>query len=114
MKVEKNLVEYLSDALGAAVFAEVPNPRPAAFVTVGRMGGGSEQIVIDKPTVAVQCWAASRSEAADLAVEAEAAMDALPRTDWCYKASKNSDYWFPGEGGEPRWQLVYDLLCDPR
>lgn len=114
MKVEAALVAYLSGALDVSVHADVPNPRPDLLVTVGRTGGGKEQLVIDKPTVAVQCWAPTRSQAADLALEAEAAMDALPSEWWCYRAEKNSDYWFPGEGGEPRWQLVYDLLVDPR
>ena len=114
MKVESALVAYLSRHLGCRVATDVPNPRPACLVTVDRTGGGKDSIVIERPTVAVQCWAPTRSDAQALAQEAEDAMDALPETDWCYRASKNSDHYFPGEGDEPRWQLVYDLACDPR
>ena len=114
MKVEAALVAYLSDALRCPVKADVPNPRPDKLVTVERTGGGSDGKAIDRPTVAVQCWAGTRSEALALSQEAERAMDALPSQNWCYRSSKNSDYYFPGEGDEPRYQLVYDLACDPR
>lgn len=111
MKIEAYLVSHLSEAVGYTVRADVPNPRPERLVTVSRTGGGSDSTVLDRPTVAVQCWAPTRSEAADMALEVESVMDALPETPWCTRSEKNSDYYFPGEGGEPRWQLVYDLVC---
>lgn len=114
MKIEQELVAYMAERLGCQVSVAVPNPRPERLVTVERTGGPSEWPAIDRPTVAVQCWAKTRLGALELAQEAEAAMDALPSLNWCYRASKNSDYYFPGEGGEPRYQLVYDLACDPR
>ena len=113
MKVESALVAYLGPVVGCKVSADVPNPRPPSLVTVERTGGGSG-IAIDRPRVAVQCWGETRQSALALSQVVEAAMDALPTTDWCYKASKLSDYYFAGEGGEPRYQLVYDLACDPR
>lgn len=114
MNIESALVGYLSGSLDCRVSADVPNPRPGGLVTVERTGGGKESLVIDRPTVAIQCWGKTRADALALARDVETAMDAAPTQAWCYTASKNSDYYFPGEGGEPRYQLVYDLACDPR
>lgn len=47
-------------------FPDVPGTRPAAFITVERVGGGYAD-VRDLPMVAVQCWAGSRFEASELA-----------------------------------------------
>ena len=114
MKVEAKLVAYLSNVLNCQVVADVPKPRPARFVSIERTGGGSSDVVIDRPIVAIQCWASTRAEALNLAQEVVSAMDVVAAQPWCYKASKNSEYNYPGEGGEPRYQLVYDMACDSR
>lgn len=114
MDVEAKLVAALSAALGCEVSASVPNPRPLPLVTVERTGGGRDNVALERPTVAVQCWGGTRLEASSLAREADAAMAALEADPWCYRVSKNSESWFPGEGDEPRYQLVYDMACDPR
>ena len=114
MKVESKVIAYLGGLLDCEVAADVPNPRPDRLVTVGRDGGGSDSIVIDRPRVSVEAWGETRATALELCQEVEALMDALPHTDWCYRAQKSGDSYFPGEGQEPRYLLVYDLACDPR
>lgn len=114
MKVETRLIAYLKGRIDCQVCADVPNPRPDQLVTIERTGGSSDSIVIDRPNVAIQCWAGTRAEALNLTSAVEIAMEGISSCDWCYNASKNSDYYYPGEGGEPRYQLVYDLACDTR
>ena len=55
------------DALaGYPVSFDVPATRPERFVTVERVGGGSDG-VLDSPTIAVQVWETSRWNASDAA-----------------------------------------------
>lgn len=61
------LVAWLPGVSGAPAFAEVPRERPEKFVTVERTGGGFS-VGIDRPALAVQAWASSNAEAAELAL----------------------------------------------
>lgn len=110
MNAEAWAISHLSDALGVPVLAEVPDERPARFVTVERTGGPSE-FYRDMPTLAVQCWAESRYEASELAEAArEAVMDigGEPGVSRCEVASC---YNFPDpDSRQPRYQLVIELV----
>lgn len=48
------------------ISTEVPNPRPAEFITIERTGGEADRWQ-DRPQVAIQCWSKSRWEAEELA-----------------------------------------------
>lgn len=60
-------------------FVQVPASRPEKFVTIERTGGKIDAFS-DSPTFAVQAWAPTKAEAADLAKQAAAAIDSWPKT----------------------------------
>lgn len=72
------IVDYLDGLLGVPVRHEVPNPRPATFVTVDRGGGTRHTIVTDAPLVLLEAWAASPEAAMDLIQLARAYLHDLP------------------------------------
>lgn len=61
-------------------FAQVPDSRPEKFVTVERTGGKIDAFS-DSPTFAVQAWAQTKAEAADLAEKVAAVIDSWPQTN---------------------------------
>lgn len=110
MSIEAHVVAALSAALDVPVSADVPGDRPATFVTVERTAGGRDYHgLIDRPQLAVQCWAPTRYEASVLADEVDRAMRSL--VGWpVTKVTTDRIYNFPAEGS-PRYQCVYDLVC---
>lgn len=61
---------YLDDVAalaGTPIVHAVPNPRPATFVQLTRTGGTSIELVVDRPFVSVDCWAATSPAAMTLA-----------------------------------------------
>lgn len=71
------LIDYLRGLLAARgdsapVGQKTPNPRPARFVTIHRVGGPRRSIVADAPLLAVECWATTDPDAHDLAQLARA------------------------------------------
>ena len=54
--VEQALVSYLSPMVGVGVSTRVPNPRPASFVRVTRIGGSVLSIGQSRVRVLVECW----------------------------------------------------------
>jgi hypothetical protein len=60
---ERLVIDYLTPLVGVPVSLTVPNPRPAAFVTVQRVGGARLNLVADDPTLAIEAWAASPTAA---------------------------------------------------
>lgn len=49
----------LSTALGVDVWATIPNPRPATFITLMLAGGGETSEIVETSRVLVDCWADS-------------------------------------------------------
>lgn len=80
VNVEALLIAALNavDGLPEA-FPDVPGTRPAAFITVERVGGGYAD-VRDLPLVAVQCWAGSRYDASELAAAVARVLKNLAHT----------------------------------
>lgn len=75
--VEAVVVAALSARVGVPVATRVPNPRPDAFVLVGRVGGSRPNVVTDRAAVTVECWSASNVEACDLSRWARAYVHTL-------------------------------------
>ena len=63
-------------AAGLTAYGDVPKSRPARFIIVERVGGASGRI-IDRPLIAVQIYAATRSEAMKLAETTRMALQRL-------------------------------------
>ena len=110
MNIEEFIIEYLSGALSVPVNGDVPSPVLPNFVTVEKTGGRSEN-KISSATVAVQSWAESRADAADLCAEVEAAMEALVEEPEISRCALDSSYNFPDlERKKPRYQAVFSIV----
>ena len=111
LDIEAVLIAWLAKELGLPVSADVPDPRPKTFITVERVGGARDSVVVDRPSVAVQCWASSRAQAATLAYRVSALIPRLAFIDRVARAEQDTLYNFPDlEGGNPRYQVVIDLV----
>lgn len=80
---EDLLVTYLATELPAhgdtaTAHVQVPNPRPARFVLVPRVGGPARSFVVDEPTIGVECWASRPAQALALASLVRGLLQALP------------------------------------
>lgn len=64
--IEQILVSELSAALGRPVSTRVPQERPVEFVRVVRVGGQRRNVITDRATVVIECWAGSDYDAAIL------------------------------------------------
>lgn len=81
--VEDLLVTYLTAELAereesATVHTQIPNPRPDRFVVVPRVGGTRRNLVVDSPTIGVECWAERPKPALDLCQLVRGLVLALP------------------------------------
>lgn len=77
------VADYLRGALAAHgqpvhVGTRVPNPRPARFVRLARIGGAQVDVVTDRPRLDVHCWGATDEAAHDLMQITRALLLALP------------------------------------
>lgn len=109
MDVEALVVSYLSQAMDCLVCTDVPNPRPTKVVTVERTGGTS-WAGVDRPSLAIQCWAETRVDSASLAYAVREALSDIDALNEIGGISVDSLYNFPSEKGEPRYQLVANLV----
>lgn len=110
MNVEVTLVSYLSECFpDISVSADLPNPQPEKAITLERTGGPENKIVLDHPTIAIQCWAKTRADALLLADEVDKAMRSMDDPE-IPDVQRSGKYNFPDEYGNPRYQLVYNLI----
>jgi hypothetical protein len=112
VNIEQIVIKRLDDILPVPVFADVPKNRPSSFVTVERTGGGFSDLIIDRPVLAVQCWAKTRSDAANLALTVRDALLALPDVVLAIELLQVTTlYNFPDlVSGNPRYQIIAELL----
>lgn len=74
----KLIADHLRSVLVTVpVGTKIPNPRPATFVLVRRLGGVRRNLVTDEPLIGLECWAADDAAAQNLAQLARAHMGAL-------------------------------------
>ena len=79
LDVEQAVTAHLRALLGVPVVTRVPDPRPAAFVQVRRVGGAAE-LVWDRPRIDVFAWGTDDAAAYDLAMAARAVLHDLQGT----------------------------------
>ena len=65
----EGIVIKLLEPLGVRRATKIPNPRPAEFIRVS-LTGGSGGLILDVPSVLVECWAGSTVRAGKLARDA--------------------------------------------
>lgn len=105
---ECELVQWLNEQpdIGCPAYTLTPADRPARFVTVERTGG-SCGAVLDRPTLAIQCWAETPVDAARLADTLSTVI--LPRVYDLPDVgafSVDSLYAYPLDERSPRYQLT--------
>lgn len=110
MTIESVAIEYLSGAVNVPVSGDVPHPMPARFVTVERTGGGRTN-KISRATLAVQSWAMTRDEAAELNETVKTAMLNFISQNNISRCELDSDYNYTDEETERfRYQALFDLV----
>lgn len=110
MDAEGFLIAWLNANASAPAYGRVPaeEDKPEAFLTVERTGGPRGRDGIDRPMLAVQCWAASDGAAAALASEVALLAEAFEGEDRVASCSVNSLHRHPTDKKEPRYQVVMD------
>ena len=121
MVIAKSIISYLSDYFsakpgvpGVPVLWSKPesntNPDRKTFILVDHTGG-SRRDKIRHATIAIQTYAPSAQEAAELAERVLVAMDSLPGRDTITAADLNAGpYSFPITATkQPRYQAVYEI-----
>ena len=108
--IETTLYTYLNLVLSPIpVYTEIPKNRPEKFVTFEKTGGSRENM-IDTATIALQCWAKSIYEAAELCVAVKGIMDASVALEEISKAEYVSDYNYTDTSTKHyRYQTVYQV-----
>lgn len=99
-------------ALGHDAYANVPADPPTEFVTVERTGGSVTDLV-DHPSLAIQCWAATDEAAERLANAVRAQILTGARPPGVTRVDVNSGpYRFYDEYTRcPRYQMALDATC---
>lgn len=108
--IEKIILDYLHTALSVPVYMEIPENPPGEFVLVEKTGS-SRANRVDRATLAVQSWAKTMMEAAELNEQVKATMDELDALDGISACRLNSDYNFTDTTTKHyRYQAVFDLV----
>ena len=99
-------------SLGYDAYANVPADPPTEFVTVERTGGSVTDLV-DHPSLAIQCWAATDEAAERLANVVRAQIVCGARPFGVTRIDVNSGpYRFYDEYTRcPRYQMALDATC---
>lgn len=107
--LEEILINYLSEELNIPVYAEIPADAPERFIVIQRTAGGKTDHV-DNATIAVQSYAGSLYEAAELNEDVKAVMLYTMDIDAIPACHLNSDYNFTDTATKRyRYQAVYNI-----
>ena len=110
--IEKTVLDYLAGQLtGIPVYMEVPVNKPAKFVVIEKTGSSEENYVY-RATIAVQSYANSLFNAANLNESIIELMDDIPdEAEEVSACELNSDYNYTDpETKQYRYQAVFDLI----
>lgn len=107
--IESIIVEYLQPILNVPVSTMHQADDPDVFVIVERVGGGSNNR-IRSANIAIQSYARTMYEAAQLHELTLAAMDNITALDSIGGVSLNAEYNYTDEETKkPRYQAVFDI-----
>lgn len=116
LDVESALVAFLSAALDVPTSTRTPNPRPARFVTVKRIGGRRLNLAQAEPLVMLQGWGTSDFDAFELTRDAWGALDGADGTDiglgvWISDLNLSGPVNIPDpETGQDRYQFTANMV----
>lgn len=107
--IEVIIKNYLEPILGVPVSTEHKENDPQTFVIIERVGGGSENHV-RTASVAIQSYAPTMYQAAQLHEQVLAAMDNIMVLDDIGWSSLNAEYNYTDEETKkPRYQALFDI-----
>ncbi|MCD8207084.1 MAG: hypothetical protein LUD72_04010 [Bacteroidales bacterium] len=107
--IEKKILDYLTGNLDIPVLMEVPETPPEKFVVIEKTGSGRENRITTS-MLAVQSYAQSMYEAADLNEQVKVLMDGLAILPEVCASRLNSDYNYTNTNTKHyRYQAVYDV-----
>lgn len=107
--IEKLILQHLAAALDVPVVLEIPENIPDTFVFVEKTGGGEREYICES-TFAVQSYAPSLYQAAELNEKVKTAMRDLISLDRVTRVQLNSDYpFFDTARKRRRYQAVFDI-----
>lgn len=107
--IEKTLLKYLKENLDVDVYAEEPLKKPSKYVLFERTAQ-TNQYTIKTTTFAIQSYAPSLLEAAELNEKVENAMLNMNKLDVINKVQLNSSYNFTDvETKRYRYQAVFHI-----
>lgn len=108
--IELTILNYLNSELSVTAYMEYPAEPPAKFVTIDKTGGGGD-IHVKRATVAIQSYAESLYDAAELNETVKTAMLVINRkTNSVSHVELNSDYEFTNPSKKRyRYQAVFDM-----
>lgn len=108
-------IQYLRASLpGAAVYSRVPDPRPAEFIRIQRLGGTRRLLFMDRPRIDVECWSDSEENAEALCARARAYVLAMAGkrdgTTVYNVAEVSGPMWLPDSvSGQPRYSFAVEF-----
>lgn len=111
MSVEAFVIQYLAAALPEVpVSGNVPSPLPDRFVTVEKTGSRERDFVYTS-ALAVQSWAKSTAEAAELNERVKALMARAVELPEISSCELDSDYNYTDTArNHPRYQAVFAVV----
>lgn len=107
--IETTVLDYLSEELAEPCYMEVPAEPPATFVVIDKTGS-SRLNLVNEATLAIQSYAATKAQAAELNERVKSAMDNIITLADIGGVKLNSDYNFTNtQTKKYRYQAVYVL-----
>lgn len=79
VEIAARVQEVTGDTIPART--RVPNPRPAEFIVVRRVGGVQRDLVTDVPVIQVEVWAATESRASRISAIIQGLMNWFTEID---------------------------------
>lgn len=108
--IEKIVCKYLSEKLDIPVYMEEPEKPPASYVLIEKIGSG-ESDHVSSAVIAVQSYAGSLYNAAELNHSVKRAMYGLSDMSEVSRCKLNSDYNYTDTStGRYRYQAVFDII----
>jgi len=113
MNIEKLITTWLNGLnLGFRAHQDLPSNPPEELIIVKRIGGLRDSIVIDRPHIALNVWAASNERAAEMAYQIDKHVASLVEDRHISKVARASLGWFRSEDStQERYQIVLTLVC---
>lgn len=105
--IEKIVLDYLNEHASVKAYMERPENKPVSFILIEKTGSRRAN-VIEQSTIAVQSYAPSLYEAAQLNEEIKSLMYSMTDLDEISGVHLNSDYNFTNTADKQyRYQAVF-------